>query len=178
MSFAKPVSVDDLLNYRLSCLLSQSGAMVTRLCEGRYGVTRREWRLVCILAAQGAMSPSALAERAHLERARVSRHITDLGIKKLLERAEVAGDKRRALVALTPRGQALYEELFPQSVKLNNALLGVLTDAELAAFDLALGRLSNAAENLCHSSLLTEKADRRHGGSRRFTGADSNFGLK
>lgn len=178
MSFVKPASVHDLLNYRLSCLLSQSGALVTRLCEGRYGVTRREWRLVCILAAQGAMSPSALSERTHLERARVSRHITDLVVKKLVERAGVAGDKRRALVALTPRGLELYEELFPQSVKLNNTLLSVLTDAELAVFDVALGRLTNAAENLCHSSSLTEKADRRHGGSRRYMGVDSNFGLK
>lgn len=151
---------------------------MTRLCEGRYGITRREWRLVCILAAQGAMSPSALAERAHLERARVSRHITDLVVKKLVERAGVAGDKRRALVALTPRGQALYEELFPQSVKLNNTLLGVLTPTELAAFDVALARLTSAAESLSQSSPLTEKADRRHGGSRRFTGGVANFGLK
>ncbi len=124
------------------------------------------------------MSPSALAERAHLERARVSRHVTELGIKKLVERAGVAGDKRRALVALTPRGQTLYEELFPQSIELNNALLSILNGAELAAFDAALERLTEAAENICASSLLTEKADRRHGGSRRFTDVDSNFGWK
>lgn len=74
MSFARPATVEDLLNYRLSRLLESSGSMVTRLCEGRYGITRREWRLICILASQGAMSPSALAERAHLERARISRH--------------------------------------------------------------------------------------------------------
>lgn len=49
MSFARPATVDDLLNYRLSCLLASSGAMVTRLCEGRYGITRREWRLVALL---------------------------------------------------------------------------------------------------------------------------------
>ena len=168
MSFVQPATVDDLLNYRLSRLLTSSGAMVTRLCEGRYGVTRREWRLICILAAQGAMSPSKLAELAHLERARISRYITDLVAKKLLARVGVPDDKRRALVELNERGRKLYEELFPQSVRFNNMLLQALTPVELAAFDVGLIRLTEVAEKLSHSHLLTEKADRRNGGSRRF----------
>lgn len=177
MSFAKPATVDDLLNYRLSCLLTSSGAMVTLLCEGRYGITRREWRLICILAAQGAMSPSVLAERSHLERARVSRHVTDLVAKKLVARVGVPEDKRRALVELNERGRKLYEELFPQSVRFNNMVLQALTPAELAAFDVALTRLTEVAEKLSRSHLLTEKADRRHGGSRRFADMEPDGGL-
>ncbi|MES2686614.1 MAG: MarR family transcriptional regulator [Pseudomonadota bacterium] len=177
MSFAEPATVQDLLNYRLSCLLAGSGAMVTRLCEGRYGITRREWRLICILAAQGAMSPSALAEQAHLERARVSRHITDLVAKKLVVRQGVPDDKRRALVKLNERGRKLYDELFPQSVRFNNMVLQALTSTELAAFDVALTRLTDMTEELARSPLLTEKADRRHGGSRRFAEMEPDLGL-
>jgi DNA-binding MarR family transcriptional regulator len=167
MSFAQPATVDDLLNYRLSCLLASSGAMVTRLCEGRYGITRREWRLIALLAAHGAMSPSELAQRAHLERARVSRHITELVAKKLLARVPLDDDKRRARVELTARGQKLYDELFPQSVSFNNRVLQALAPSELAAFDVALRRLTAVAEQLSRSQPVPEKADRRHGGSRR-----------
>ena len=177
MSFAEPSTVQDLLNYRLSCLLAGSGAMVTRLCEGRYGITRREWRLICILAAQGAMSPSELAEQAHLERAPVSRHITDLVAKKLVVRQGVPDDKRRALVKLNERGRKLYGELFPQSVQFNNMALQALTSTELAAFDVALTRLTEVTAELARSSLLTEKADRRHGGSRRFAEMEPDVGL-
>lgn len=177
MSFAEPSTVHDLLNYRLSCLLAGSGAMVTRLCEGRYGITRREWRLICILAVQGAMSPSELAAQAHLERARVSRHITDLVAKKLVTRLGVPEDKRRALVEINERGRKLYEELFPQSVRLNNRVLQALAPSELAAFDLALTRLTEVTEALGRSQLLTEKADRRHGGSRRFADMAPDAGL-
>jgi DNA-binding MarR family transcriptional regulator len=168
MSFARPSTVDDLLNYRLSCLLESSGAMVTRLCEGRYGITRRQWRLIALLAAYGGMSPSELSARAHLERARVSRHISELVAKKLLVRVALPQDKRRARVDLTPRGRKLYEELFPQSVRFNNEVLRVLSAAELAAFDDALARLTEAADRLISSHPVAEKADRRHGGSRRF----------
>ena len=178
MSFAEPATVHDLLNYRLSCLLAGSGAMVTRLCEGRYGITRREWRLICILAVQGAMSPSELAEQAHLERARVSRHITDLVAKKLVARLGVPDDKRRALVELNERGRKLYEELFPQSVRFNNMVLQALTSAELAVFDVALTRLMEVTEELGRSHLLSEKADRRHGGSRRFAKMEPDIGLR
>jgi DNA-binding MarR family transcriptional regulator len=173
MSFARPATVEDLLNYRLSRLLESSGSMVTRLCEGRYGITRREWRLICILASQGAMSPSALAERAHLERARISRHVGDLVAKKLVDRVGLEGDKRRASVALNARGRSLHDELFPQSVHFNNQVLASLAPAELAAFDKALARLTEAADRISAAQTTGEKADRRHGGSRRFVASGS-----
>lgn len=167
MSFAQPATVDDLLNYRLSRLLASSGALVTRLCEGRYGITRREWRLICILADHGAMSPSQLAERSHLERPRVSRHVSDLVTKKLFARVIDPDDRRRAWVDITARGRALHAEFFPQSVQLNNLVLATLSASELAAFDKTLTKLTGAADALVRSTPLQEKADRRHGGRRR-----------
>lgn len=178
MTFAHPTTVEDLLNYRLSRLLESSGSMVTLLCEGRYGITRREWRLVCFLAEHGAMSPSELSSRAHLVRSRISRHVSDLVAKKLLVRVEVEGDRRRARLELTARGRSLHSELFPQSVRFNNLVLQALSEADLAGFDRALERLTEAADRISDSHALPEKADRRHGGSRRFTpgGPDGEVG--
>lgn len=170
MPLAQPRTVDDLLNYRLSRLFAASGAMVVRLCEGRYGITRREWRLIALLAAHGAMSPSALAERAHLERPRTSRHITELAARQLIRRVPVPGDRRRALVELTREGRRLYDALFPQSARFNDDVLSVLTPAELAAFDDALAKLTENAERIAASRPVSEKADRRHGGARRLRG--------
>jgi DNA-binding MarR family transcriptional regulator len=167
MSLSRPITVDDLLNYRLSCLLASSGAMITLLCEGRYGITRREWRLIALLAAHGAMSPSELARRAHLERPRTSRHITELAARKLIRRLPVPEDGRRAQVELTPKGQRLYEELFPQSVRFNDEVLAALSPQELSAFDKALDKLTEAAERIAAARPVADKADRRHGGARR-----------
>jgi DNA-binding MarR family transcriptional regulator len=170
MPLDQPRTVDDLLNYRLSRLFAASGAMVTRLCEGRYGITRREWRRIALLAAHGAMSPSELAQRAHLERPRTSRHITELAEKRLIERVADPEDGRRAQVDLTPEGRLLYEELFPQSVRFNGQVLSVLSAAELAAFDAALDKLTVNAERIAAGKPVAEKADRRHGGARRVRG--------
>lgn len=167
MSLDQPRTVDDLLNYRLSRLFAASGAMVIRLCEGRYGITRREWRLIALLAAHGAMSPSELAQRAHLERARTSRHITELAGKGLIRRVADPEDRRRAEVDLTREGRLLYAELFPQSVRFNCEVLAVLSPAELAAFEAALDKLTGNAERIAAGKPVAEKADRRHGGARR-----------
>jgi DNA-binding MarR family transcriptional regulator len=167
MPLSDPRTVDDLLNYRLSCLLASSGAMITRLCEGRYGITRREWRLIALLAAHGAMSPSELAQRAHLERARTSRHITELTGRGLLRRRTDPDDRRRAELELSEEGRHLYQELFPQSVRFNDEVLSALSPSELAAFDGALAKLTEAAERIAATKPVAEKADRRHGGARR-----------
>ena len=167
MSLAEPKTVDDLLNYRLSRLFASSGAMVIRLCEGRYGITRREWRLIALLAAHGAMSPSELAERAHLERARTSRHITELTARGLIRRVADPNDGRRAEVDLTASGRKLYDELFPQSVGFNRQVLAALSPSELGAFEQALAKLTVQAETIAAGKPVPEKADRRHGGARR-----------
>lgn len=167
MSLADPQTVDDLLNYRLSRLFAASGAMVIRLCEGRYGITRREWRLIALLAAHGAMSPSRLSERAHLERPRTSRHITELAARGLIRRVPDPQDRRRAEVELTPAGQRLYDELFPQSVRFNCEVLSVLSRAELEGFERAMAKLTENAERIASARPVPERADRRHGGARR-----------
>lgn len=168
MSLSEPRGAKDLLNYHLSRLLASSGAMIVRLCEGRYGITRREWRLIAVLAEDGGMSPSELATRVHLERGRVSALITALVDKKLLQRVPVPGDARRAEVTLTDAGKAVYDDLLPQSVRFQQEVLGVLTAPERHQFEAALQKLTEAAERIAAAKPVLEKADRRHGGSRRW----------
>ena len=100
-----PATLDDVLLYRLSRLLATAGSMVIRLCEGRYGITRREWRVLALLAQDEGLLSSQLAERAQLDRARTSKAITSLVAKKLLRRQVGPGDRRQAMLALTPEGR-------------------------------------------------------------------------
>ena len=170
MSLADPRRSEDLLNYQLSRLLAASGAMVVRLCEGRYGITRREWRVIALLAEHGAMSPTDLAQRTHLERGRVSALITQLVSKALLRRVAVPGDARRAEVLLTEGGRAVYDDLQPLSAAFNAEVLSALTPQEREVFDVMLQKLTKGAERIAATRPVPEKADRRHGGGRRLRG--------
>lgn len=163
----RPRDLDDLLNYRLVRLSAVSGAPVIRLCEGRYGIARREWRILALLAARGALSPSELAEHADLDRARTSRAIGTLVSKRLVDRVAVAGDKRRARVALTDPGRRLYDELFPQVAEINRRVLAVLDEALVVQFDAALERLTTHAAIVNRQIVQDVHADRHRGRRRR-----------
>lgn len=177
MSLRDPQTLDDLLNYRLVRLIAMTSAPVIRLCEGGYGISRREWRILALLAAHGALSPSALAERGDLDRARTSRAISSLAAKKLLARVAEPGDRRRARVDLTDAGRQLYAELFPQVRDIHCRIVSELDDEALAVLDEALTRLSVHAAGLNRELATEVHADRRRGGThRRWRGDGEDMG--
>ncbi|MDE2628122.1 MAG: winged helix-turn-helix transcriptional regulator [Burkholderiales bacterium] len=167
LSLRDPHTLDELLNYRLARLYAASVAPVTRLMEGRWGISRREWRLLALLAAFGATSPSALAQRAHLDRPRTSRAIGSLVAKQLAERSAELGDARRARIVLTEAGRQLYREVFPQVAAINARVMTVLDDTAAQALDRALEQLTAHAVQLNAELARDVGADRQAGGSRR-----------
>jgi DNA-binding MarR family transcriptional regulator len=167
LSLRDPANLDELLNYRLLRLYSQSGAPVLRLLEGRYGISRREWRLLALLAQHGDMSPSALAAHAHFDRPRATRGLQALAAKKLVHRRGEPNDGRRACVALSRTGLALYDELFPQIARINSRVVAALDNAAVQALDDALARLTAHAEQLNEALVREFKTNRYTGGARR-----------
>jgi DNA-binding MarR family transcriptional regulator len=141
-----PQRHDDLLNYRLKRLLTAGGAPAIRLCEGGYGIARQEWRLLAALAEGGPMSPTELAQRTHIEAARVTRTVQSLARKQLAARVENPGDRRRAQLAATQRGLDLYRELLPQLADINRRLMDVLTQEESVLLDGLLQRITAHAD--------------------------------
>jgi DNA-binding MarR family transcriptional regulator len=161
-----PRTIDDLFLYRISRLLVTGGAQVIRLCEGTFGITRREWRILALLAQGDGLMSSELAGRAQLDRARTSRAVTALAAKQLVSRNPRPGDRRSVMLSLTPAGRALFDALFPQVAAINRSLLGALDDAELERLDTALATLQARADTLVQAQarLGGARGDGRGGG--------------
>jgi DNA-binding MarR family transcriptional regulator len=140
-----PQGLDDLLLYRLYRLLVVASEPVNRLCEGVHGITRREWRVIALLAEHGSLRSSQLAERALLDRARTSKAVTSLVGKGLLARSAGAGDARQVVLSLTACGQQLHDQVLPQVRAINRQLLQALTPEAVAQLDGALARLQQQA---------------------------------
>lgn len=160
-SLAAPQGLNDLLLYRLARLSAVAGARVVRLCEGQFGITRREFRMLALLAEGGPLQPSTLAEQAQLDRARTSRAISGLVGKKLVRRTAVANDGRLAQVALTPAGRELHAALFPQVAAINRELLSVLESHQVRQLQQALDALQRQAEHLALQAPFPKARGRR-----------------
>ena len=163
-----PHDLDDLLLYKLSRLLSVGGSMVIRLCEGRFGITRREWRVIARLAQEQDLLSSELAARIQLDRARTSRAVTSLVGKKLVRRQPGTAARRQARLALTEKGRALHRELFPLVSEINRGLLAPLSAREAVRLDAMLARMQLRAQDMVAGSAHDlPKADRRRGARAR-----------
>lgn len=161
---------DDLLLYRLYRLSSVAGAMIVRLCEGGYGITRREWRILALLHGHDGLPPSALAEKVQLDRARTSRAISALVQKKLIVRTLAVADRRGARLALTAAGEDMFAQLMPQVQEINRSILSVLSDEEAVQFHACLSRLQNGAQAL-HEAMMADlpRANRHRGQKNKVT---------
>jgi len=150
----QPLRLHDLTLYRLARLSAVAGSMVVKLCEGRFGITRREWRLVVALADAGPQASSVLAECAELDRARTSRALALLIDKRLVRRDASAPGGRGAQLRLTDAGLALHAALWPEVARINRELLEALGDQDVAQFESALARLTARAQDLAAHAVL------------------------
>ncbi len=144
----QPKSLDDMLLYVLWQLQAAARRPVVRLCEAQFGITRREWRMLAQLADSEGMPSSALAERAALDRAQTSRAVSALVQKGLVVRTPRPGNRREVLLHLTERGRALYAALLPRVAAINQELLSVLSETEVATLDALVQRLRAQAERM------------------------------
>jgi len=161
-----PHSLDDLLLYRMARAVRAGSGMATRLVEGGFGITRREWGMIATLAQEGEMTSSALATQLHLDRVRTSRGLRSLVEKKLVQRRQNAEDRREVHVRLSASGQQLFGRLFPRIAGLNTELLEGVAPADLDALLRCLHHLEQRGEELLAQGVVAEKANRRSGGTR------------
>lgn len=159
-SIEEPDGIQDLLLFRMSKILSIGGGMVTRICEGQFGITRREWAVLAIVAQSDAMQWSRIAEQSELDQARLSRAVSSLVAKGLAAKRQVPS--RGVWVSLTDAGRAVFSELFPVTRAVNLRLLEGLSDVERQQLGLALDSIHQRAVALAEGTPLP-KADRRRG---------------
>lgn len=149
--------------YRIARLHATAGAPVVRICEGGHGVTRREWRLLLVLAQHGAMSSSELSQAAQLEWGLVSKTVGRLQSKNLVTRTPKPNDRRSVRIDLTDKGMLVYQQVFPKVIDINRALLAVLSESQLAELDTILSLLQQRADDPASLEDLP-KSQRRLGG--------------
>ncbi|MET3498191.1 MarR family winged helix-turn-helix transcriptional regulator [Variovorax boronicumulans] len=162
-----PRALSDLLLYRLWRATRASRGMVTRIVEGGFGITHREWGMIGMLAKVGEIRPSALAERLQLDRVRTSRGLRTLLEKRLIERRQNADDGREVHVRLSAAGMRLFDDLFPRIASLNTALLDGLDTEHHDVFLQCLRQLESRGNALSERNAAPQRADLRPAGGTR-----------
>jgi DNA-binding MarR family transcriptional regulator len=147
------LKLDAYLPYRLSVASNAVSVLIARAYEDRFGLTVPQWRLICVLAEDGAMTPGQIVARTVMDKVTVSRAAQGLLRRHLVGRSAHGADGRSHLLALTPQGARLYDEIAPMALEYERALIAGLGPGEVEQLKMLLERLQSAAGDLAQKDL-------------------------
>jgi len=107
----------------------------------RYDLSLTEWRVMMALAARPGATATEISDWSGLHVMNVSRSVARLVRQGRVLRAVDPADRRRALLRLSRRGQALFDLIAPSAQAREDMVRAVLSDSEAAAFRVMIDRL-------------------------------------
>lgn len=133
--------------YRLAVLAEAVSRAIADVYGERFDLTRDEWRVLAALAS-GPMRTGDVIAHTTLDKMQVSRAVVRLEAGGLIEREEVADDRRARVLRLTPAGRALFRRIAPLARARETFLLEALDAEERRVLDRAIDKLRERARLL------------------------------
>jgi DNA-binding MarR family transcriptional regulator len=149
------VPISGLLSYRLSRTSSAMSRSAALRYRREFDVSLGEWRAISLIAADPTLTLNRLARRAGLDKAQMSRVVSRLTERGLVDRT--AGSGRTSQLALTGEGTRVYRGLISAANERDAEFLAALTPEEAAI-------LSGALDKLADLALAVEERERAHPG--------------
>ncbi|HVI32601.1 MarR family transcriptional regulator [Phenylobacterium sp.] len=140
--------LDAYLPYRLSVASNAVSGLIARAYQDRFGLTIPQWRLLCVLAEDGGLTQGQIVARTVMDKVTVSRAAQGLVKRRLVGRTDHADDGRSHVLALTPEGVSLFDEIAPLALAYEAALISGLAPDEVALLKRLLSRLQAVAGQL------------------------------
>jgi len=131
--------------FRLNRLADEVSAALSSEYQERYGLDIPEWRVLATLGFRGdACSAQYIAHCTRTHKSTISRAVTALLTRRLLERVENEDDRREYQLRMTRKGKALYEELIPRLKRKEQEILSCLSAQERKDFARVLGKIERS----------------------------------
>ena len=140
------LQLERYLPYRLSILSNRISALISETYSAKFALSITEWRIMAVLGEYPGVSADEVSLKTQIEKSILSRAISKLLQRKLLEREFDPADKRRSMLRLTETGLSVYDELVPISYDYEQQLLTCFNAAESKQFSELIDRLYEHAE--------------------------------
>lgn len=116
---------------------------------GEHGLSMADYELLVPLSAApgGCLRAKELAARVCWDKSRLSKQLTRMAARGLVDRVPAEDDGRGIVVSLTEAGRAVLREAAPEHVELvRDVFVDRMTDAESAAIRSLAGKVVAASE--------------------------------
>jgi DNA-binding MarR family transcriptional regulator len=131
--------------FRLNRLAAEVSMALSSEYQERYGLDIPEWRVLATLGFRnGACSAQYISDCTRTHKSTISRAVTALMQRQIVERVENADDRREFALRLTRRGKTLYEELIPRLLRKEQEILSCLSARERKELASLLGKIEKS----------------------------------
>jgi DNA-binding MarR family transcriptional regulator len=145
--------------FRLNRLAAEVSAALSGEYQARYGLDIPEWRVLATLGFRNdACSAQYIAYCTRTHKSTISRAVTALMTRQLVERVENEDDRREFRLRLTRKGKALYEQLIPRLLRKEREIMSCLSLQEQRDFARMLGKIENSLD-LVQTSREADKTE-------------------
>ena len=133
--------------FRLNRLAAEVSAALAVDYQERYGLDIPEWRVLATLGFRSdPCSAQYISHCTRTHKSTISRAVTALLKRRLVERVANAEDRREFRLRLTRKGRTLYEELIPRLLGREQDILSCLSATERKALGALLGKIESSLD--------------------------------
>lgn len=146
---SKPARLDlfGFVPFRLNRLAAEVSSALSAEYATRYGLDIPEWRVLATLGFRlEPCSAQYIADCTRTHKSTISRAVTSLMKRQVVERVENVDDRREFRLQLTGKGVALYEELIPRLLRREQEILSCLSLQERKEFARLLGKIEEGLD--------------------------------
>lgn len=134
--------LEQFLPYRLNVVGFFASRGLARIYGERFGIGIPEWRVIAMLGEFGKLTSRDIGELSQMHKTKVSRAVSELDTRGLVERSENRDDRREAFVALSAPGRRIYDEIVPMALAFEQRLLDGISSEERTSFERVLATLT------------------------------------
>ena len=139
--------------FRLNRLAAEVSSALSSEYQQRYGLDIPEWRVLATLGFRNdACSAQYIADCTRTHKSTISRAVTALMERQLVERVENEEDRREFRLRMTRKGDALYEQLIPRLLRKEQEILSCLSAREQKDLAAMLGKIERSLDLVQTSS--------------------------
>ena len=133
--------------FQLNRLAAEVSAALSGEYQQRYGLDIPEWRVLATLGFRNeACSAQYIAHCTRTHKSTVSRAVTALMTRQLVERVENEDDRREFALRMTAKGRALYQKLIPRLLRKEQEIVSCLSAQEKKEFARMLGKIEKSLD--------------------------------
>ena len=133
--------------FRLNRLAAEVSMALSSEYQTRYGLDIPEWRVLATLGfRKEPCSAQYISQCTRTHKSTISRAVTALLERELIERVANADDRREFRLRMTRKGKALYDELVPRLLRREQEILTCLSAQERKELARLLGKIEHSLD--------------------------------